>query len=393
LGNIPSKTDSTFFFQWKIKSIDTFYSSEITLFLIMLYKKLLLLLLLTFASVYSRGGKACWSAVKSELGGVQKSCSEYDALGRRTAKVFKDKITRFVWDGNVLLHEWDYNIADRPKQVADDLGQILLDREEPVENLITWIYEEGSFVPSGKIINHEKFSIISDYLGRPVQAFAEGGQKVWEADYGIYGQTRNQRGPKCFVPFRQLGQYEDEEIPNQYYNRFRYYSAETGTYLSQDPIGLAGGNNLYGYVHNPNAWADVFGLNPGLVRVPIAGATPEAGSRGTAINRAWGQERDMINRTGGGTRAWNQAELDIILDPDNTTADITSQMSRNGYTGHHINNVHDFPAWQGDGRNIIFLPNAHHPTLSNEHLYGADGHGGAYHNRTTGDLIDRPNCK
>jgi RHS repeat-associated protein len=184
---------------------------------------------------------------------------EYDALGRRTAKVFKDKITRFVWDGNVLLHEWQYDVADRPQQVVNDIGEILLDREEPVENLITWIYEEGSFVPSGKIINDEKFSIVSDYIGRPVQAFAEGGQKVWETDYSIYGALRNVKGEKCFVPFRQLGQYEDGES-GLYYNRFRYYSAETGTYLSQDPTKLKGGNAFYSYVLDSNFWIDIFGL-------------------------------------------------------------------------------------------------------------------------------------
>lgn len=33
------------------------------------------------------------------------------------------------------------------------------------------------------------------------------------------------------------------------YNRFRYYDPEQGNYISQDPIGLAGGNpTLYGYV-------------------------------------------------------------------------------------------------------------------------------------------------
>ncbi|MGF7109834.1 uncharacterized protein RhaS with RHS repeats [Treponema pedis] len=45
------------------------------------------------------------------------------------------------------------------------------------------------------------------------------------------------------------------------YNYKRYYSQETGAYISQDPIGLAGGNpTIYGYVKNPNAWVDVFGL-------------------------------------------------------------------------------------------------------------------------------------
>ena len=61
-------------------------------------------------------------------------------------------------------------------------------------------------------------------------------------------------------PFRYQGQYEDSET-GLYYNRFRYYSPDEGMYISQDPIGLAGGNpTLYGYVCDPNGWVDVFGL-------------------------------------------------------------------------------------------------------------------------------------
>jgi RHS repeat-associated protein len=187
---------------------------------------------------------------------------EYDALGRRTAKIFNDKITRFVWDGNVLLHEWNYNLTDSPQQIVNDFGEVLLDKQEPVENLITWVYEEGSFVPSAKIMNDAKYSIISDYIGRPVQAFAENGELVWQTDYDIYGALRNLKGEQKFIPFRQLGQYEDEET-GLYYNRFRYYNCETGTYLSQDPIGLAGNNpNFYGYVHDINSHVDIFGLDP-----------------------------------------------------------------------------------------------------------------------------------
>lgn len=45
-----------------------------------------------------------------------------------------------------------------------------------------------------------------------------------------------------------------------YYNRFRYYSPETGLYISKDPIGLAGGLALYGYVSDVNKFVDIFGL-------------------------------------------------------------------------------------------------------------------------------------
>ncbi|MDI9312467.1 MAG: RHS repeat-associated core domain-containing protein [Limnohabitans sp.] len=116
-------------------------------------------------------------------------------------------------------------------------------------------------MPSAKIIEDKKYSILSDYLGRPAQAYNEEGDIVWEAQYDIYGKITKLKGDKTFVPFRQLGQYEDSETPDLYYNRFRFYDAETGLYFSQDPIGLAGNNpNFYGYVHDSNRWADPFGL-------------------------------------------------------------------------------------------------------------------------------------
>jgi RHS repeat-associated protein len=60
-------------------------------------------------------------------------------------------------------------------------------------------------------------------------------------------------------PFRFQGQYEDAET-GFYYNRFRYYDPSIGAYLSQDPIGLAGGFELYNYAFDPNTWIDEFGL-------------------------------------------------------------------------------------------------------------------------------------
>ncbi|WP_262509478.1 RHS repeat-associated core domain-containing protein [Tenacibaculum mesophilum] len=59
------------------------------------------------------------------------------------------------------------------------------------------------------------------------------------------------------MSFRYQGQYKDVET-GLYYNRFRYYSPESGAYISQDPIGLLGNNpNMYAYISDSNSWVDV----------------------------------------------------------------------------------------------------------------------------------------
>ncbi len=61
------------------------------------------------------------------------------------------------------------------------------------------------------------------------------------------------------------GQYFDKET-NLHYNYFRYYEPETGRYISPDPIGLAGGLNVYGYVEqNPLSFTDSNGLLPDAI--------------------------------------------------------------------------------------------------------------------------------
>ncbi|QYS90054.1 RHS repeat domain-containing protein [Flavobacterium davisii] len=176
-------------------------------------------------------------------------------------------VQSYLWDGNVLLHQWTYQKGQEAQSSVNDLGEVYLSQKETVEDLVTWIYQENSFVPCAKIQAEEQFSIISDYLGRPLQSYDQQGRLVWQTDYDIYGKLRNFNShiglTPDFIPFRQLGQYEDPELEGLYYNRFRYYDASTGLYLSQDPIGLAGNNpTMYGYVKDSNKLVDPFGLSP-----------------------------------------------------------------------------------------------------------------------------------
>ena len=161
---------------------------------------------------------------------------EYDPLVRRISKTYKGKTIRWVWDGNVPLHEWT---------------------EE--SDVTTWLFEEGTFVPTAKIVGDKSYSIITDYLGTPTHAFDSHGAKVWERNLDIYGKIRT--GNSTLVPFLFQGQYFDEET-DLCYNRFRYYSPDTGLYISQDPIGLAAGNpTLYAYVRDVNNRIDPLGLD------------------------------------------------------------------------------------------------------------------------------------
>ena len=229
-----------------------------------------------------------------EVTRLDKSCVsfQYDTFGRRIEKSVtsihskgvsegrQQKVIRFLWNGNNLFHEWEEKCTvgrRKTENKVDFKADYILKLEKREEekakkeagqgenipdNLITWVFQDD-FIPRGKITKDGNYSIISDYLGTPVEAYDEEGKKVWERNLDIYGRVKTEEalGEKNLIPFRFQGQYEDEET-GLYYNRFRYYSPEEGCYTQQDPIGLAGGNpTIYGYVKDVNIWVDVFGLH------------------------------------------------------------------------------------------------------------------------------------
>ncbi|WP_123725914.1 RHS repeat-associated core domain-containing protein [Pseudomonas protegens] len=58
---------------------------------------------------------------------------------------------------------------------------------------------------------------------------------------------------------RLQGQYHDHET-GLHYNRYRYYDPEVGRFVSKDPIGYAGGLNVFQYALSPMEWVDPLGL-------------------------------------------------------------------------------------------------------------------------------------
>jgi RHS repeat-associated protein len=83
---------------------------------------------------------------------------------------------------------------------------------------------------------------------------------VWEAMYKPFGEATVHPNSTVTNHLRFPGQYEDEET-GLHYNYHRYYDPRTGRYLRPDPLGQAGGINLFLYAEeNPVNHIDSLGL-------------------------------------------------------------------------------------------------------------------------------------
>lgn len=179
----------------------------------------------------------------------------YDVLGRRIAKTDGKTETRFVWDGMRLLSE------------------------ERGKTLSTYIYEQESYVPLARIDTpasrwYEERNLLApkgpeavyyfhcNASGMPEEVTDRDGRVVWRARYATWGKVVFEYlkdAPEGFEQnLRMQGQYHDRET-GLYYNTFRYYDCDTGRFVTEDPIGLLGGMNLYQYAPNPLMWIDPWG--------------------------------------------------------------------------------------------------------------------------------------
>lgn len=160
----------------------------------------------------------------------------YDALGRRVSKTAQDQTTRWLWDGDIPLHEYG-------------------DERTPT----TWLMNPETHTLLGVVRGGTFYGAVNEDLGTPTQLMDETGAIAWQASMDIHGRLSARRGSAAECPWRHPGQYEDVET-GLYYNRFRYYDPSLGRYTAQDPIGLGGGLSAYGYVRDPLRQVDLFGL-------------------------------------------------------------------------------------------------------------------------------------
>ncbi|GKT21942.1 RHS repeat-associated core domain-containing protein [Acidovorax sp. SUPP3334] len=101
-----------------------------------------------------------------------------------------------------------------------------------------------------------------DHLGTPLALINLQGNIDWHIQLDPWGNTIAEHNPlQLHQPIRMQGQHDEGEGATLFYNRHRYYDPGLGRYVSQDPIGLAGGVNNYQYgENNPVRFTDPEGL-------------------------------------------------------------------------------------------------------------------------------------
>ncbi len=94
--------------------------------------------------------------------------------------------------------------------------------------------------------NGEILQIHTDHLQTPKVITDKNGTVLWQWETEAFGSSK----PKIEtikMPLRMAGQYADDEV-GLFYNYYRFYDPNMGRYVENDPIGLEGGLNVYGYV-------------------------------------------------------------------------------------------------------------------------------------------------
>ena len=98
------------------------------------------------------------------------------------------------------------------------------------------------------------------------------GNLLWFGNYTGWGRLKEETKvtDSAYQPLRLQNQYTDRET-GLHYNPMRYYEPDVGRFVNQDPIGLAGGENLYAFAPNIQGWDDPLGLAKNRGRVQAQG--------------------------------------------------------------------------------------------------------------------------
>ncbi|MBA3241725.1 MAG: Ig-like domain-containing protein [Acidobacteria bacterium] len=180
-----------------------------------------------------------WDArnrLASISGGTTASFS-YDAFGGRTGRTTNGQTTSYLYDGANAVQE--------------------LSGSTPVANMLAGGVDEVFSRADGAGAK----TLLADGLGSTLGLLDSSGAVETNYTYEPFGGTA-QTGSVSDNTTQYVGR-EHDGATGLYYYRARYYSPTLGRFISEDPIGFAGGDeNLYAYVGNdPVNHTDPSGLS------------------------------------------------------------------------------------------------------------------------------------
>ncbi|MEV4640471.1 RHS repeat-associated core domain-containing protein [Actinoplanes sp. NPDC049548] len=183
-------------------------------------------------------------------GGGQTAGFAYDGFGRRTARTVNGSTTGFLNDDDMPVRELDGTTA-----TAELLGG----------GVDQWFSRSG---PEGRR------TFLTDAAGSTIGLGDDSGAIRSTYGYEPYGAA-SRTGDASGNTLTYTGR-EDDGTGLMYY-RARYYSPTLQRFISEDPIGAAGGANLYAYAADaPTNFTDPSGNNPLLVGCLVGGLTDGA---------------------------------------------------------------------------------------------------------------------
>jgi RHS repeat-associated protein len=212
---------------------------------------------LTFDGTFTFGYDA-ENRLTSASGAGNTASYTYNAQGRRKTKTVNGATTVYVTDAdNREVMQYDGASGAISRWFAYGLGS------NDVLSLMN-------------VAAATRTTFIPDIQGSIIASIDSASGAVSKVGYLPYGKSVG-AGPFGFT-----AQRIDPETNGLYYYRARHYSPAWGRFMQADPIGLAGGKNLYAYVGNdPLNYLDPFGqygilLSYGLTAVAGTGNTPAA---------------------------------------------------------------------------------------------------------------------
>ena len=205
----------------------------------------------------------------------------HDAMNRRIASKV-DKTPDDAVDGTVTFFVYDGSDVFADLTDPDGSG--------PAPSAVAMRYLHGPSVDqvlAQESANGDVQWMLTDHLGT-VRDLVNNGAVVNHIKYDSYGNVISESNPLFQTRYKYTGREFDTETEMQY-NRARYFDAAIGRFISEDPIGFAGGDeNVYRYVsNNPASYRDPGGMNAS------EGSAESAATR-AAMNRAVRDSRSKL---------------------------------------------------------------------------------------------------